>query len=168
MTDIRNSILAGIAFGIMIWLFYLLVFAGRNAIYTGILSGIAFGTIIYFFVTSKTVNDQTKLTDQDGQTIINSGRANHFMEGEAVGGKLYLLNDTIKFQSHRFNIRNHQQTIVIKDIADVSFYNTLGLIPNGLVIYMKDGTSEKFVVNNRKLWKAKIDEQIQKNGINIK
>lgn len=71
--------------------------------------------------------------------------------------------DKLQFQSHSFNIQNHGQTINIKQIKEVGFYNTLGLIPNGLAITTIDGQTEKFVVNGRQRWKEQIEKQIDTN-----
>lgn len=125
-----------------------------------ILAGIFFGTAIYLFAKSKTVQNQTKIENIEGQKIIYSGGANHFVNKEAVGGKLYLLTDSVQFKSHNFNIQNHSQTILLKDIKEVGFCYTLGIVPNGLFITTNSGI-EKYVVNNRKIWKDKIEIQKQ-------
>ena len=114
-----------------------------------ILAGIFFGTAIYLFAKSKTVQNQTKIENIEGQKIIYSG-----------GGKLYLLTDSVQFKSHNFNIQNHSQTILLKDIKEVGFCYTLGIVPNGLFITTNSGI-EKYVVNNRKIWKDKIEIQKQ-------
>jgi hypothetical protein len=158
MTEIRNSILAGLAFGLLFGLFLAVRFDTSYAIIAGPISGLAFGTTLYFFVTSKTVKRQTQIKNHGGKPVLHSGGANHFINGEAVGGKLYLLTDKLHFQSHGFNIQNHGQIIDIEQIKEVGFYNTLGLIPNGLSITTLGGQTEKFVVNNRKLWKEEIEK----------
>jgi hypothetical protein len=158
MTEIRNAILAGLAFGLLLGLFFAVRFDTHYALIAGPVSGLAFGTALYFFVTSKTVKKQTQIANLDGKPIIRSGGANHFINGEAVGGKLYLLTDKLQFQSHSFNIQNHGQIIDLEQIKEVSFYNTLGLIPNGLAVTTLDGQTEKFVVNGRRLWKEEIEK----------
>jgi len=157
MTEIRNAILSGLAFGLLLGLFFAVRFDTHFALIAGPISGLAFGTALYFFVTSKTVKKQTQIENLDGKPIVRSGGANHFINGEAVGGKLYLLTDKLQFQSHGFNIQNHGQIIGIEQIKEVSFFNTLGLIPNGITITTLDGQAEKFVVINRRLWKEEIE-----------
>ena len=49
-------------------------------------------------------------------------------------------------------------------IKSVSFFNTLGLIPNGLAVNLHNGITEKFVVGKRSVWKEKIE--MLKGGIN--
>ena len=48
--------------------------------------------------------------------------------------------------------------IYIDQINDVTFYNNLGIIPNGLAISLKDGRQEKFVVSGRQHWKTEIEK----------
>ncbi len=158
MTEKRNSILAGIAFGILFGIFLAVRFEIQYALIAGPISGIAFGLAIYFFVTSKTVKKKTQIEDIDGEPIIRSGGANHFKNVEAVGGKLYLFKDKLQFKSHNFNVQNHGEIIDLNQIKDVNFYNTLGIIPNGLAIKKNDGQIEKFVVNGRRIWKEEIEK----------
>ena len=69
-----------------------------------------------------------------------------------------MLNDKIVFKSHGFNIQNHEQRIDLNEVDGVIFYNTLGIIPNGLKIVLRNNVSEKFVVNNRQQWKDEISK----------
>lgn len=157
-TELKNSIYAGLAFSVGFGIFQLVAYGTERALIVGPISGIIFGIVIYFFTTSKTVKSQTQIENPDGTSILLSGGANHFKKGEAVGGKLYLMSDKIQFQSHSFNIQNHGLIIEIKDIKEVAFYNSLGIVPNGLKIITKDGQTEKFVVNGRKIWKSEIEK----------
>jgi hypothetical protein len=158
MAEIRNSILAGLGFGLLFGLYLAVRFDTNYALIAGPISGLIFGTSLYLFVNSKTVKRQTQIENLEDRPIIRSGGANHFINGEAVGGKLYLMSDKLQFQSHRFNIQNHGQIIDIDEIKEVSYYNTLGLIPNGLAIRLLNGKTEKFVVGSRQLWKEEIEK----------
>jgi GYF domain 2 len=89
--------------------------------------------------------------------VIHSGKANHFLHGESVGGTLYLYQQKLQFKSHSLNIQNHDSDFELKQIEEVFFYNTLGLVPNGLAIRLLNGNVEKFVVYKRKEWKKEID-----------
>jgi hypothetical protein len=158
MTEIRNSILSGLAFGLLFGLFLAVRFNIHYALIAGPISGLVFGITLYFFMTSKKVKKQTQIDNPDNKPIIHSSDANHFVNGEAVGGKLYLLTDKLQFQSHGFNIQNHGQIIDLEQIREVRFYNTFGLIPNGLVVTTLDGRTEKFVVSGRRYWKEEIEK----------
>lgn len=158
MTEIKNSILAGIFFGVSMGIVFSLIYGSKYGIMAGVFSGLFFGIAIYMFAKSKVVQNQTQIKNTEQQKIIYSGGANHFVNTEAVGGKLYLLTDSIQFKSHNFNIQNHNQIILLKQIKEIGFYNTLGIVPNGLFVTTDNGT-EKYVVNNRKIWKEKIETE---------
>ena len=159
MAEIRNSIGAGLIFGLLAGIFLAILININFALIVGSVSGFAFGATLYFFVTSKIVKRQTRLQIENEQ-IIYSGGANHFINGEGVGGKLYLLADKLQFQSHHFNIQNHGQTIELNQIREVNLGKIYGLIPNGLTITTLDGKTEKFVVNDRRVWKEKIENEL--------
>ena len=161
---LRDSFYAGLVFAVIFGVIETYMANLQFAAITAPLGGIAFGIFIYFFASSKTVNKQTSLNN-NGEEIILSGRANHFKGAEAVGGKLYLLKDRLEFKSHSFNIQNHQQSIDIATITSISFYNSLGIVPNGLQITTKYGQVEKFVVNGRKRWKEEIEKLLSGSKI---
>ena len=158
MTEIKKSILAGLAFGLLFGFFFAIRFSYEQAIYVGPISGLLFGIAIYFFSTSRAVKLQTEIETDNGDKIIRSGAANHFKNGEAVGGRLYLLTDKLQFKSHNFNISNHEQKIDLEQIQKINFFNTLGLIPNGIEIQTRDFQVEKFVVDGRKQWREEIEK----------
>lgn len=158
MSNLKNSIFSGLAFGIFMGIFFAISNGIHYAIFIGPLSGLFFGLGIYFFITSKTIKQQTEIANLDEQAIIYADSANHFKNREGVGGKLYLLSNRLQFKSHRFNRQNHELILLMEDIKDVDFYNTMGLIPNGLIIKLHNGQCEKFVVNNRRIWREKIEK----------
>jgi len=158
MKEIKSAILAGVFFGILCGTFLAFRTSINYALIAGPISGLFFGVTIYFFATSKIVKQQTQIEVPDGISILYSDGANHFKNGEGVGGKLYLLTDRLQFQSHNFNIQNHGLTIDIGQIKDVSLCNIFGLVPTGLAITTLDGKKEKFVVGSRKVWKKEIEK----------
>ena len=159
MTERRNSIFAGLAFGLLFGLYLAFRYEIQYALICGPISGLLFGLGMYFFISSKTVKRQTQLELNDGQTIILGRSANHFKNGEAVGGKFYLLTDRIQFKSHAFNIQNHEIRIELEEIKEIRFFNTLGIIPNGLELKLKNGQIERFVINGRKQLREEIEKQ---------
>jgi hypothetical protein len=158
MTNIKSSILVGLGFGFLLGLFQAISYDISHALIAGPISGFLFRIAIYFFVTSKTVKQQTQIENSEEKSIIRSRGANHFIGGEAVGGKLYLLTDKLQFQSHKFNLQNHGLIIKTEQIKEISFCNTLGFIPNGLSITTLHEKKERFVVEGRKLWKKEIEK----------
>lgn len=158
MTKIKNSIGAGILFGIFFGIMQGIMHGTNAAIISAPISGLFFGIFIHLFVNSKAVKRQTQIETKDGESVIHSGGANHLKNSEGVGGKLYLLTDKLQFKSHSFNLQNHELVIYIDQIKDITFYNNLGIVPNGLAISLKDGRKEKFVVSGRQLWKTEIEK----------
>lgn len=157
--EVKNSIIAGIVFGLLFGLFLAIRFDIKLVLLAGSLSAIAFGLFVYFFSTSKKVKKQTEIVNEDGEQIFFSGSANHFINAEAVGGRLYLLSDKLEFKSHNFNIQNHSKTLILSQVKEVTFYNSLGIIPNGLAIKMNDGQTDRFIVGKRRVWKEEIEKQ---------
>lgn len=158
MTEKRNSILAGVTFGLLFGLFLAFRSEMEDAFIAGPISGFAFGFGVYFFMTAKPVKQQTQIEHKDGEPVIRSGGANRFKNLEAVGGKLYVIQDKLQFQSHNFNVQNHGKVINLNQIKEVEVYNTFGMIPNGLKIKKHDGQIEKFVVSDRRIWKEEIEK----------
>ena len=76
--------------------------------------------------------------------------ANYFRGIEAVGGRLYFDETGMTFRSHNWNIQTGETRIEYRDIQSFSKRNTLGLVPNGLAVFTKDGFEHKFVIFHRK------------------
>ena len=76
--------------------------------------------------------------------------ANYFRGMEAVGGKIYFDEKGITFKSHSFNIQTGNIRIEYMSIDYVEKRNTLGIVPNGMLIVTKDGIEHKFVISHRK------------------
>ena len=152
------GIVAGVLFGIFGGYFAGLLF--------GVLSGALFGLILsIFYYIQKRKFEEIRQEMSKSKSIIMDGAANHFRGVEGVGGWLLLTSDEIIFKSHAYNIQTHETQIPLNKIAQVKGIATAGLIPNGLHIFLTDGSVEKFVVNKRKLWIQTIDSIIHKlNG----
>jgi hypothetical protein len=152
----KTAMLSGLFFGIAMGCYYAFGSGLLHGLVMGLVSGVVFGLFIYFFYRSKTVNSQKEIELESGEPVIHKGVANHFLNGESVGGKLFLLKDKIWFKSHKFNFQNHELQIAVDHINNVSLYNIAGVVPNGLSIKTTEGKNEKFVVNNRDQWMAEI------------
>lgn len=162
----KNKIHAGIIFGIVMTLFFILQdlltndnLSTKNIAITiisgligGALGGLLFGWLIGMFVNSKLLKKGTEIQTKFDETIVFESGANHFKGAEAVGGKLYLTNKRLVFKSHKFNIQNHELSINLPDIDKVERYKTLGLVNNGLSVMTTNNKNEKFVVEQINEW----------------
>ncbi len=158
MTKTKDSVLAGLLFGVIMGLLLLFFYDMQYAVYGALIAGVSFGLGVWFFLTSKNIKKQTELKLQEGEEVLYADRVNHIYKGEALGGMLYLLKDRLQFKAHHFNVQNQTVAIALSEIRQIDFYNTLGIIPNGLKIYMSEGETARFVVNKRKEWKAQIEK----------
>lgn len=86
----------------------------------------------------------------DGEQLLADGLANLFRGWEGVGGRLYVTNRRVIFESHMVNIRRGVTEIPLADIEEVRPRNNLWVIPNGMEIETRDGIRYRFVVWGRK------------------
>lgn len=157
-TEIKHSILSGLIFGLFVGTLFAILFGISSAFIPGTIFGLVLGALSYFFMVSRIIKKQTQIENHDEKTIIHSSGASHFINGKSFGGRLYLLQDRLQFQSHGINFKKQGTLIYIEEIEEVNFYSTLGVMPNGLLIRTIDGCTKKFVVIGRRLWKKEIEK----------
>ena len=95
------------------------------------------------------------------EQILADVAANLFRGIEGVGGRLKITNRRIFFEAHAINFHKQTAEILISDIAEVKTRNTLGIIPNGLLIRTKEGVEYKFVVWRRGKLMELINSQVK-------
>lgn len=159
MKQVRCSILSGILFGLLFGLFNAFYVDINAAFIAGPISGIMFGVAFYLICNARTCKQQAQEEIKEKGKSIHSGSVGHIQDNEVVSGKLYLLTDKLVFQAHRPNAQYRKVTIDLKQIKEVRFFNTYGKIPNGLGFFMHDGQTERFIVNERRIWKSEIEKQ---------
>lgn len=119
----------------------------------GLIAAVGFGLIMGLFVRSKTVARQTAIELPDGEAVEFEGNANHFLNGEGRGGRLYLTNRNLIFQPHRFNLQSTRVVIPRADIAGAAKCRTWGIFPNGLLVTHRDHGMDRFVIaGDRQEW----------------
>jgi hypothetical protein len=160
-TNWRNALLAGAAFGLCMGLFAGVIWGdvpprdgdGVVRLLTTILTtGLPFGLFFGLFANSKFVAKQVAIDLPPGESVEFATGANHFLNGEARGGRLYLTNRHLLFKPHRLNVQGDSITIPRVEIASAEATRTLGVVPNGLKITRSNGAAEQFVVNSRAEW----------------
>lgn len=98
---------------------------------------------------------------RNGERVIKEGAANLQKNIETVGGRLYLTNQRVIFESHQFNVQDGTAEVDITNIqsAEPSWTKFLGFLPifpNSLSIYTKQGKEYRFVLFGRGAWAAAI------------
>jgi hypothetical protein len=153
----KNAFISGLVFAALMSVYYSYekgnIISGMLA---GIMGGVLFALFLYFIYNSGWFKRKLDIKNDNEEPVVYDGGANHFLNGEAVGGKLYLMKDKLQFISHRLNFQNHQLLMDLHDIKQIGFYNIAGIIPTGIEIEMNNGKTEKFVVNKRQKWVEEI------------
>ena len=125
--------------------------AASGAIF-GVLIGLFFG----LFMNSRMVARQTSIELPAGEVVEYQGGANHFLNYEARGGRLYLTNHNLIFKPHSLNLQNAPVVIARSDITGTEKCMTLGVVPNGLLVEQRGGTKSRFVVPHRGEWMRRL------------
>ena len=99
------------------------------------------------------------------EEIIKKGGANLQKGIEAVGGFLYLTNQRLIFESHKFNVQSGVTIIDLLDIASTEkvwtkVFNLIPMMPNSLAVKSKKGEEYRFVLFGRSAWEIKINSTI--------
>ena len=96
------------------------------------------------------------------EAILADVGANLFRGIEAVGGRLKITSRRVLFEPSALNLQKNPAEILLGDIAEVTKRNTLGLVPNGLLIRTRAGVEYKFVVWGREKLIGLIESKIGK------
>lgn len=86
----------------------------------------------------------------EGEKVLKNVAANLFRGIEAVGGRMKITSQRVLFEPHEFNFQTKSAEILLEEITEVQKINTLGIVPNGLLIRTKTGEDYRFVVWKRK------------------
>ncbi len=103
------------------------------------------------------------------EKLLREGAANLQRGAETVGGKLFLTDQRLFFQSHAFNIQTGPTDIPLSQICGTracwtKFLGIIPLFPNSLAVVTSSGDEYCFVLFGRKKWAAAIDSQVQASG----
>ena len=160
--NIRWVLLAGLVFGVCMGAsIYWWTGSSYYGFHGGFLAGFAFALATAAFLKVSMTTTHLELDgraagfDED-EKVLRFGPANHFKGLEGVGGKLFLTNKRLRFRSHKINFRNHDESYLIETIASVEPSLSMGIVPNGLLVHLRDGRRERFVVSGRGDWVSSI------------
>ncbi len=111
-----------------------------------------------------------KITLQPDEHLVREGGANLQRGIETVGGKLFLTNQRLLFQSHAFNVQTGPTQIELSDVSGTKrcwtkFLGFIPLIPNSLAVQTARGKEYRFVLSGRAQWATAIGAQTQVAGV---
>ena len=99
------------------------------------------------------------------ERILREGSANLHRGWEVVGGRLYLTDRRLVFQSHAFNVQTGETEIVLADILSLrlcwtKFLGFIPIFPNSLAAKISTGDEYRLVVQGRQTWAEAIQRRI--------
>jgi hypothetical protein len=112
--------------------------------------GVLFGFIEYRYfklLGNKLAASIPEIQLVSGERLLLKGGASHYKGKEAVGGKLFLTNKRLLFNSHRFNIQNHVEEIQLEEIQ--KFFKERDKI---LFVHLKNQHTHRFLVEQASQW----------------
>lgn len=154
----KTFLRTGLLFGVGMAIAFSLFDGWKSGIPAGLGSGILFGLIMALFVQYQSKKFTQNRPLLSSERLIKEGPANHFLNGEGVGGWIYLTDSRLFFVSHKVNLQNHELALPFDEIVIAENSRTLGLIPNKLSLTLKNGQVENFVVKGAKSWVKEIKE----------
>jgi hypothetical protein len=158
---LKTALFTGVPFGLFMGLFLALSYGRKVGVPMGFACGLLFGIFVALFAESQRKKMQSRDGTLDGEAILFQGPANHFQNTEGRGGWLTFTATRLVFKSHGMNIQNQSLNIKVGEILEVRPTLTIGFIPNGLRITLKNGRQESFVVQNRNKWFKVISQEIK-------
>ncbi|MCL2342227.1 MAG: hypothetical protein FWC53_04250 [Firmicutes bacterium] len=126
-------------------------------IYNAIVSGTVFAVFLAVFMgvlkrSQKKQFMKFKENLKENNEIIFGSAANYYTGKKVIGGWLILTKDKLFFKTYKNNIKIKEFAANLDSIDDIFKYSNLGVIPNGLRVVLKDGTTARFVVMDRRKW----------------
>lgn len=98
-----------------------------------------------------------KLDLNQNEVVVKAQDSNYLeSDNQKVKGKLVITNQRVFFKSMENNITKPDFEILFDQIADVIFFNSMRIIPNGLRIVTNDDRDMKFSMKNRNAWVAQL------------
>lgn len=86
----------------------------------------------------------------------------NYIDDATYIGRICFYDEFYVYKADSINSKINMGRINYKDIENVSYANTFGIIPNSLVVELRDGKKFKYVIINRKKIKKFLEEQIEK------
>lgn len=110
------------------------------------------------------INHDMKISLAPDERLLREGAANLQRGAETVGGRLFLTDQRLLFQSHAFNIQTGSAEVPVHEIRDTrfcwtKFLDVIPVFPNSLAVETSSGAEYRFVLSGRKAWASAIRAQ---------
>ena len=101
---------------------------------------------------------------KENEVIVKEGAANLQRGFETVGGKLYLTNQRLVFEAHKFNLQSEASEIDLSNVRGLQkcwtkFLGLIPLMPNSLAVTTIKGEEYRFVLFGRESWMTAINRE---------
>lgn len=162
---ITFALATGILYGIILMLLHYVfdLYTIRSVLFQSVFFMILFGIGFPFVLEKMAPKLLSKVTNpemDENENIVYEDGANLFRgTWVAVGGKLFLTNKRLIFNSHKYNFQNGETSIALSEIIEISKRKTSRIIDNGIRIVTKDNSKYDLVVNNRDEWLKQLKEK---------
>src|SRR5205809_520525 len=108
----KTALITGVAFSIPMGLIAGFLFGVARGFSAGVTfglvigptSGLVFGLAMAGFIAIQRRRFARTRSDFTGEQLLHDGPANHFLNGEGVGGWLFLTKERLLFRPHQFNV----------------------------------------------------------------
>lgn len=160
---LKYSVVSGLIFGISVSIYTQTKFNKTDlTIVLGVFCFVFFSIISFFKLFANITDAKFVYQLKGNKAILYSSRANHYIGRLSVGGKLYLLNDKIIFQTNLINFTSkHEVCIYLNEITAIRFETTYGLFDMDFIIETVNG-NERFMSKRREIWKERIEKNNNK------
>jgi hypothetical protein len=165
--SLRSFVASALVFGVAFGAFLRIVTGSwYYGFHGGLLAGFAFALSVRLFLKVATSTSHLELDGraagfEASEEVVRFALANHYRGIEAVGGKLYLTDRRLRFRSHKLNLQRCDESYPLDAILAVEPARTFGIIPNAIVVRLRDGRRERFVVNAQREWLEAISRRLR-------
>ena len=142
----------GAYFGFFMGIFFAFQYGWEQGLLGGAFGGFFFGLWMGFFAYLGSLKFTRNRPLNAAEKIIEEGPANHL--GEA--GWIYLTDSRLFYVSPKLSLKPDELSFPLSDIVSAEINRTFGLLPNKLILHLRDGKREEFISLDAYNWVNKI------------
>ena len=132
---------------------------GGQVLFFTILFGIGFPFVLEKMGSKMIMKVKNPEMDENENILFEEGASLFRGALIAVGGKLFLTDKRLVFNSHKYNFQNGETSVLLSDITEISKRKTMGIVDNGLRVRTKNNLKYDLVVNNRDEWFEQLEKK---------